>query len=94
MRYYPEQETEFQLGQMMNNGLTLQDNIEGALMEIELVEGENTIQHGLGFVPTGYIVLYQEASGNIYGARVAKWTNENLFLTSSVANPRVRLFVL
>jgi len=94
VRFYPEQETDFQLGQMLNNKLTLQDNMEGALMELSLDAGENTIGHGLGFVPTGYLVLYQQAEGNIYGARVADWTNENLFLVSSVANPRVRLFVL
>ncbi len=145
MKYESEGDQELQLSKLLNRGLVVQDNFNWGIVETALVVGENTVQHGLGFVPSGYIVIYQEtvtvkktvetgeiivvgAEGNvnffnredtfffvgelegssiisktvdssitrnqISGSNIELWTTEILFLTSAVASPRVRLFVL
>lgn len=94
MRYIRGASVEFQLDQLLNEGLELGDNVRGGILEIDLVVGENEVQHGLGFVPQGYIVLYSEESDLPYGSRVDEWNSERLFLRSNVTNQRVRLFVL
>lgn len=126
----PAGDLELQLSQMLNKGLLVQDNFNWGIVETALVAGENEIQHGLGFVPNGYIIIYHEdetvtseddlpqninlfvrgtanfftgllsststvvIGAEISGSSIELWTTEILFLTSSVANPRVRLFVL
>ena len=94
MRYDPEGDQEFQLDKLLNKGLTFQDNLDGALLEVVIVSGENTIQHGLGYIPSGYIIIYSENEATFSGSSLSSWTTEQLFLTSSAASPRVRLFVL
>ena len=94
MRFDPEGDVNFQLDKILNQGIELQDNVRGALLEVAVVSGENTIQHGLGFIPMGYIVLYTENEVTIFGSRISSWTTEKLFLSSSAASPTVRLLVL
>lgn len=94
MRYIKGGNIEFQLDQLLNEGLELGDNLRGGLVEVSLVIGDNEIHHGQGFTPQGYIVIYSEAEELPYGTRVEEWTSELLFLRSSVTNLRVRLFVL
>ena len=94
MRYDPEGDQEFQLNNLLNKGLTFQDNLDGALLEVVIISGENTIQHGLGYVPSGYIIIYSEDAVTFSGSSLSSWTTEQLLLTSSAASPRVRLFVL
>lgn len=84
----------FQLLKILNEGLELGDNFRGGLIEATLSVGENTVRHGLGFRPIGYLVLYKDISGEIFGSRVGEWTTEVLFLQSSVGSQKVRLFVL
>jgi len=93
-RFEPEGEVEFQLDLILNEGIELQDNLRGALLEVSVVAGENTVQHGLGFVPLGYIVLYSEDPAIFSGSRIEDWTTEQIFLNSSATSPKVRLFVL
>ena len=94
MRYDSEGDQEFQLDKILNKGIVVEDNLDWAILEIALTSGENTIQHGLGRVPYGYIVIYKEDNTDINGSSLSSWTTEQLFLTSSAANPKVRLFVL
>lgn len=94
MRYVIGGDQDFQLDKLLNNGLTFFDNFRGTFIEETLDLGENTIQHSLGFRPHGYFVIYKELSGEIYGSRIAEWTQEVLFLVSSVGNQTVRLFVM
>jgi len=94
MRFDPEGDVNFQLDRILNQGIQIQDNVRGALLEVNLAAGENTVKHGLGFIPMGYLVLYSEAESTISGARVVDWTTEDMFMNSSVASPRVRLLVL
>ena len=70
MRFESEGDINFQLDQLLNQGLEFNDNLKGALLEVDLVAGENTIRHGLGFVPIGYIILNS-------GTRTVIVENEN-----------------
>lgn len=94
MRYEAGGSLEFQLNNILNNGLVVEDNFDWAILEVELALGENTIQHGMGRVPSGYIVIYTDSAVTITGSSIESWTTEQLLLTSSAASPRVRLFVL
>ena len=94
MRYYPNQDTEHQLDLLLNKGLTLVENFSGVILHVELEEGVNVIHHALGFTPVGYLVLLQQNAGDIYGTETDKWTDEILYLVSSVANQKARLFVM
>ena len=94
MRYDSEGDKEFQLDKLLNKGLVVEDNFDWAILEVALVSGENTIQHGLDRIPNGYIVIFTEAVVTITGSSISSWTTEQLLLTSSAASPRVRLFVL
>ena len=94
MRYAQDGDSEFQLDRILNNGITVEDNLDWGILEVVLVIGENTIQHGLGRVPNGYIVIYTDAAVTITGSSISSWTTEQLLLTSSAASPKVRLFVL
>ena len=93
--FYPERDTDRQLDTLLNQGLTLQDNMRGAmLIDIDLVFGVNTIQHGLGYVPIGYNVLWQESPGNVGGGDPTNWTEQTLEIESDVPTQKVRLFVV
>ena len=94
MKFDQEGDVNFQLDKILNEGLELNENFRGALIEVALVFGETTVQHGLGFIPIGYLVIFSEAAVTISGSRVADWTTEKMFLNSSAASPVVRLFVM
>ena len=103
MRYYPSLFVDelshvghvlSEVAKVLNGEISFNENIKGAMIEATLIEEETTIYHGLGFVPTGFIVLNKNGPGDVWGVRVSQWTNETLFLGSSVENLHVRLFVL
>jgi len=94
MRYSPEGDLDYQLSLLLNGGLTLYDNMRGAILDVDLVEGVNEVRHGLGFTPLGYLVLVKQNEGEIYGTETDKWTDEILFLVSSALNQKVRLYVM
>ena len=94
MKYDPEGDKDFQLEKILNEGIELGENVRGAMLEVSLVAGENTVSHSLGVTPIGYQILYSENEAIIYGSRVAEWTTENIFLVSNVTSPTVRLFVM
>lgn len=94
MRFFPHQDTEYQLDRLLNRGLTLVDNHQGVVLNVDLELGVNEIHHSLGFTPIGYIILVKQNEGDIYGTETDKWNEEILFLVSSVASQRVRLYVM
>ncbi len=94
MRFYSEGDVEHQLEMLLNNGLTLIDNHDGAVLEIESTGAQQEVQHGLGYVPTGFIVLLKDMDMRIWAENLSSWTSETLFLNTSAANAVVRLFVL
>lgn len=94
MRYNPELELEFQLTQILNDGIEFGDNIRGAFLEIKTTGAEQKIIHGLGYVPIGFIVVLREGQVDLWTDSLLSWTKDVLFLTSDVASVTVRLFVL
>ena len=94
MRFIKSQDTEHQLDKILNEGIEFGDNMKGALLEHTFSEGENEIQHGLGYVPFGVIVLLKSGPGEIFGTRDTEWTSEIMFLKCDVKNLKARLFVM
>lgn len=97
MKFHPQPEIEAQneqLARLLNGGLTFQDNVQGTLLEVDLVADEvNTVHHGLGYVPVGFIVIVKDAAGEIYGANTNQWTKEILLIASEL-DQHSRIFVL
>ena len=54
---------------------------------------EDTINHNLGFVPVGWLVVTQDKAGSIYKGTTT-WTTSQIFLKCSVASVTARIFVL
>ena len=62
MRFYPEVVEDLdniskQLSDLLNNGLTFEDNVDGAFVELDTTGAIQTVQHGLGRVPIGFFVI-------------------------------------
>ncbi|GAG16270.1 unnamed protein product [marine sediment metagenome] len=93
-RYYPEENTEEQLDYLLNSGLTFIDNMRCSILDLDLDEGLNEIQHGLDYIPLGYFVIYKTEEGDIWGTDQQSWTESTLSLRSSVPNQKARLIVL
>lgn len=53
---------------------------------------EFSVNHGLGSVPTGYIVISRDKAATIYDSTTA-WTIENIYLKSNVATVAIRLLI-
>jgi hypothetical protein len=53
---------------------------------------EFSIEHGLGFIPVGFIVIRKDKAGDVYsGATV--WNQENIFLKCTVASAAIRVLI-
>lgn len=94
MRFDPSGDTEYQLSQILNGRIEFGEHIQGGFVEVTLSSGENEVAHGLGFIPSGYILLSKEGAGDIWSVKLSEWSNEVLWLASSVGNLKVRLFVM
>lgn len=94
MRYQPDGDMDYQLSNLLNGGLTLYDNMRGVIIDVDLEEGKNTVQHGLGHTPMGYFVMVKQNEGDIYGTETDTWTKETLCLVSSALSQKARLFVM
>ena len=57
---------------------------------------ENTIAHGLGSVPRGYIILGQDKAGSLYQLNDtgSAWTITDIFLKSDIASVTFLIFLL
>lgn len=54
---------------------------------------EDTIAHGLGAIPVGWIITKQDIAGILYSGSTA-WDATNIYLKSSVASTTYQLFLL
>ena len=54
---------------------------------------ENTISHGLGAVPVGWLVVSKDKAGDLYASTTA-WTSTKLYLKCSVASVSYKVFLL
>lgn len=94
MRFYQNQDVEFQLDRILNNGIEFDDNIRGSLVEVHFVDGLLSLKHTLGYTPTGFIVLWKDAESDVWATQLDDWNRETMYLASSVSNLRARLFVM
>lgn len=94
MKFVREKDVPYQLGLLLNNGLTFQDNVQGGFVSFTTALGVNTIQHNLGFIPIGWIMIYNEAEVSFYAEAPLTWTKNVMYLNASVASVPVRLFVM
>jgi hypothetical protein len=91
-----------QLQQLFNGnisfgtGINTQDkNIQGAMVEITDSGGANSsivINHNLGYIPKFYDIKYLSASTIIYDFGTT-WTKTQVFLASTAANIKFRVFI-
>ncbi len=70
------------LYRFMNGNVGLQDNINGQVVDIILSTTTATINHNLGKIPYGFLVLNQDANANIWSASFA-WTDSSIYLVAS-----------
>lgn len=83
---------------ILNGGIQFGDNIRSrGPFEFKIVAASQVVKvsHTLGFVPAGYLLVYQNASASIYAADAIAypWTNTDVYLTASAAvTGRVILF--
>lgn len=91
-----------QTARVINKNLTFgspagkPDNMKGSWFDGITPAGVNTdftVQHNLGYVPQGWLVLYQDKAASIY-AGVTVWTKTQIFLRCNTASVHVRLFVI
>ena len=46
---------------------------------------EFSIEHGLGTIPIGYIVVSQDAAGSVYKSDGSPWDTDRIYLKTSAA---------
>lgn len=89
------QELMTNLKTILNGGILFSDNFDMDMTEFTadaVADAENTIAHGLGKIPSGYIVYYQDAAGSLYDSGTS-WTSTNIYLKSSVADVTYKILV-
>jgi hypothetical protein len=62
-------------------------NIQGFWVKL-LTPGANvefTVNHNLGYIPSGIIIISVDSATVIYSSRLASWTTKQMFLKSSLA---------
>lgn len=70
-------------------------NIQGQMVEITDSGGANTsitVTHNLGYVPKFYDVKYMSQATQVYDFGTP-WTVNNIFLASTTAHTKLRIFV-
>jgi len=83
---------------ILNGGIQFGDNIKSqGPIEFKIIAASQVVKisHTLGYVPAGYLLVYQNASASIYAADSSTypWTNTDIYLTASAAvTGRVILF--
>lgn len=91
-----------QLQQLFNKnisfgtGISTQDqNIQGKMIEIAdsgVANSSITINHNLGYIPKFYDVKYASLATQVFDFGTA-WTKTQIFLASTTAHTKLRIFV-
>lgn len=70
----------------VNGGLDFTSNFSGRLLSVTFSASatDTALAHGLGRVPTGYIITSLSASMVVYSGSAA-WTNSSIYLRASAA---------
>lgn len=83
------------LNAILDGGISVDDNMDVSRVSVtsHATPGtEFSVAHGLGKVPTGYIVYGQAGAGSIYDGTTSN-TSTTLYLRSDAANTVFRLIV-
>ena len=84
-----------QLVQIFKNGILFSDNLSayiGDLTTSGTPGVESVIAHGLKRVPTGYIVIGKDKTGDIFNGASA-WTSSNIYIKSNVASLTIKIMI-
>lgn len=80
---------------LLNGNVTFQDNFRGNTVTGEFLaaNGDIQINHGLTFIPTGYIVTSKDSDFNVYDGSVDVFTRTFITLRASAAgNAQILVF--
>lgn len=87
-------EQELSLLSLLNQGLRMPDNFNGALLTYTsnaTPDTQDTVAHGLRKVPSSFIVLSKDKAGDIY--KSASFDATNVYFKNSVASVATTIFV-
>jgi hypothetical protein len=75
-----------QIVSVLNNNISFSDNFKATIASVTFptANSEQAVDHGLGKVPTGYILAGASAATSIYNGTTAN-TDSKIYLKSSVA---------
>ena len=75
-----------QIKMLINNGLQFADNFDSKILTLTFsaASTDTSLTHGLGRVPTGYVILKRSASMTVYDGSAA-WTSNLIYLRASAA---------
>lgn len=80
---------------ILNRGITFSENVDCRLDSFTssgTPDAENTIAHGLGKVPIGYIIYGLNKAAIVYTGTTT-WTSTNIYLKVNVASVAVKIIV-
>jgi hypothetical protein len=83
------------LDSILNRGIKFTDNVDCRIVDYAsnaTPDAEDTLAHGLGKVPTGYIVIGKDKAGTVYDGTTA-WTATNIYLKCDTASVAAKLIV-
>lgn len=70
---------------LINGEIKFQDNIKCNIVDVDfqVADADTPIDHNLGFIPVGYLVIQPTVSMNIYNGSQS-WSNGSIYLRSTV----------
>lgn len=79
---------------ILNNGITFTENFDAKFLTITFSAADTNVAtfHGLGRVPTGYIVIGRSAAASIYNGSSANTSSLLYLRASAAATCRVMVF--
>lgn len=86
---------DFNLRGILQGGLSLTDNVDVDIVSFTssaTPDAENTVSHGLGKVPAGFIVVNLNKGAVVYDSGTA-WTESSIYLKCNTASTIVKIIV-
>ena len=83
------------VSKILDRGILFSDNVDCQLVTLTTSatpDAENTTAHGLGKVPTGFIVYSQDKAGSLYDGSTSN-TATNLYTKCDVASVTFKIIV-
>ncbi len=77
-----------------NRGISIADNVDCKLITVSTnatPDTEDTTAHGLGKIPTGFIVYEQNKAGSLYKSKT--YTSTNIYTKCNVASVTFKVIV-